>query len=1012
MTRATLIAALSLAYLPVNAAEHRGVVQFGGRPLPGVTVTATRGSIRRVTSTAPGGVYSFNDLADGIWTVRLEMQCFATVEREVLVGPGAPVAEWEMNLLPREQVSVVPATTGSQDAAPKSPKPERGDGKAPPKPANTTTSFQTADLRMAATSPPGADSDTLQPEIQDQARDGLLVNGSVNNGANTTLAQSPAFGNFHRFARSLYNGSLSFNVGASPLDARPFSLTGQDTRRAPYRYLTGSVNFGGPAPLFGGWRKSVQAPYFYINYQWTRNTNASMADGLMPQAGQRGGDFSNGPNFIRDPANGEPFPENRIPESRISQQAAALLWLYPLPDAAAVAGYNYQVPLLKGTHSDRLSLYLTKMLGKQDTVSGSLAYNTARGDTPSILGLLDTSLTTGFDSRANWSRLFRQTWRSQLALGVKRQSARTTPYFADRENVSGEAGIAGNNQDPANWGPPALSFISGITPLSDAASFHNRNQSLSAAWSVTGTVRRHNLTFGGGYTREQFNLLGQQNARGSFGFDGAFTGSDFADFLLGLAATSSVAFGNADKYFRSDAAYAFMNDDWRVSAGITINAGLRWEFLSPAYELYGRLVNLDIPPGFAAEAPVVAADPVGALTGSRYPASLIRPDVRFPQPRLAIAWRPATQRTVVVRASFGIYTDTSVYPSLASQMAQQWPLSKSLAVQNPIADPFTMADAFGGAPGFTPDTFAVDPRFRPGYAQTWQASVQRDLPGGMVATAEYLGAKGTDAPQAVYPNTFPLGAANPCPSCPSGYEYFMSGANSIRHAGNFRVRRRLHHGLAMSFAYTLAKSIDDATPGSTNLNMVPVAQNWRDLRAERARSVFDQRHSFEFQCQYSTGAAVSAAWTGWRGSLARNWTLSAAVTAASGLPVTPIYPGPMAGTGFSGNLRPDYTGAPLYLVPAGLFLNPAAYAAPASGSWGNAGRDSITGPAQFFTNAGLLRSLRLSDRFTLDLRLNSTNPLNHVVYSAWNTVITSAQFGRAEAAGAMRQVRAGLSVRF
>ena len=132
---------------------------------------------------------------------------------------------------------------------------------------------------------------------------------------------------------------------------------------------------------------------------------------------------------------------------------------------------------------------------------------------------------------------------------------------------------------------------------------------------------RHNLTFGGDFRRQQFNYLSQQDPRGTFTFTGAATagstttgGADFADFLLGIPDTSSIAFGNADKYFRESVYDAYLTDDWRINPQFTLNAGLRWEYGAPITELYGRLVNLDIAPGFSAAAPVVESNPVGALT--------------------------------------------------------------------------------------------------------------------------------------------------------------------------------------------------------------------------------------------------------------------------------------------------------------------------------------------------------------------------------------------------------------
>jgi len=94
----------------------------------------------------------------------------------------------------------------------------------------------------------------------------------------------------------------------------------------------------------------------------------------------------------------------------------------------------------------------------------------------------------------------------------------------------------------------------------------------------------------------------------------------------------------------------------------------------------------------------------------------------------------------------------------------------------------------------TANTFAIDPDFRTGYAQNWQASVQRDLPYAMQMVATYLGIKGTRSQQQFLPNTFPAGALNPCPTCPSGFAYLTSNGNSIRHAGMMQLRRRLRSG--------------------------------------------------------------------------------------------------------------------------------------------------------------------------------------------------------------------------
>ena len=268
--------------------------------------------------------------------------------------------------------------------------------------------------------------------------------------------------------------------------------------------------------------------------------------------------------------------------------------------------------------------------------------------------------------------------------------------------------------------------------------------------------------------------------------------------------------------------------------------------------------------------------------------------------------------------------------------------------------------------------------------------------------------------QEFLPNTYPTGLANPCAACPSGFIYLTSNGNSTRESGQLQLRRRLHNGLTASLQYTYSKSIDDSALGGRNQGAYVIAQNWLDLSAERGLSTFDQRHLLSLQMQYSTGTGLGGGTllSGWRGALFKQWTVTSQISAGTGLPLTPVYLAAVNGTGVTGSIRPDYTGAALYSAPNGLFLNPAAYAVPAAGQWGDAGRDSITGPSQFSLNASLGRTFRMSDRFNLDLRVDSTNALNHVVYSSWNTTVTSAQFGLPTSANAMRSLQTTLRLRF
>jgi hypothetical protein len=268
--------------------------------------------------------------------------------------------------------------------------------------------------------------------------------------------------------------------------------------------------------------------------------------------------------------------------------------------------------------------------------------------------------------------------------------------------------------------------------------------------------------------------------------------------------------------------------------------------------------------------------------------------------------------------------------------------------------------------------------------------------------------------QEFLPNTFPVGALNPCPACPTGFAYLTSNGNSTREAGQIQLRRRLHNGFTANLQYTLSKSIDDSALGGRGQATNVIAQNWLDLAAERALSNFDQRHQLMAQIQYTTGMGVGGGtlMSGWKGALLKEWTFVSQITAGSGLPLTPVYVAAVRGTGVTGSIRPDYTGASVYAAPPGFFLNAAAYTAPAAGQWGNAGRNSITGPTQFTLDAGLGRTFRLSDRLNADLRIDATNALNHVTFPNWNTTVSSTQFGLPTTANPMRSMQTTFRLRF
>ncbi len=870
--------------------EYHGQVTSNGLPVPGATVGATQGDQHLETITDMQGLYSLPAITGGKWSVKVEMTGFATLQQDVVIGSDTPAGKWELKFLPLDQIK----TSKALPNAATSPS------------VLTPEAAQKQEAKANASSPPAAGAESADQAENQRAADGLLVNGSQLNGGSTPFAQSFAFGNQRNGMRGLYNGGIGVIFDNSALDARPFSISGQSTPKPFYNRITGLATLGGPIRIP---HLLYHGPNFFVAYQWTRDVDDSSQSTLVPDSAERNGDFSQilnasgQPAQFINPATGQ--PANMLSPQQISQQARALLNYYPQPNFTGNPRFNYQVPINVSTHQDALQTRLDQTINPKNQVYGSFVFQSVRSATPNLFGFLDTTTSLGQSASVNWSHRLAPRLFMNLGFRFSRYATETTPFWKDRANVSAEARITGNSQAPFDWGPPTLAFSSGLAGLTDADSLHNRAQTDSGSAAFLWARFRHNLSFGGDFRRQQSNDLYQQDPRGTFTFTGAATagtangaaisGNDFADFLLGVPDASAVAFGNADKYFRQSVYDAYLTDDWRVNPQLTVNAGLRWEYGAPMTELYGRLVNLDLAPDFTAAAPVLANHPVGPVTDETYPSSLIRPDRRGFEPRLGFAWRPFSGSSMVVRGGYGIYDDTSVYQSIVQQMAQQAPLSKSLSVQNSAACPLTLASGFTACPSTTQNTYAIDPNFRVGYAQTWQLSLQRDLPGSMQLVATYLGIKGTRGLQEFLPNTYPLGAANPCPACPAGFVYLASNGNSTRESGQVQLRRRLHNGFTATVLYTYSKSIDDDSAlggqgallpsqafssssggngnggegqngnGGSSASSVPsapasssasIAQNWLNLHAERGLSSFDQRHLLNLQAQYTTGMGL------------------------------------------------------------------------------------------------------------------------------------------------------------
>jgi hypothetical protein len=601
-----------------------------------------------------------------------------------------------------------------------------------------------------------------------------------------------------------------------------------------------------------------------------------------------------------------------------------------------------------------------------------------------------------------------------LRAQFNRRHTATANLYAFTEDVTGAAGIAGVSTDPFAWGIPNLSF-STFTSIRDLTPATRTDQTVSFGLTQMLPRRSHTLRWGGEWRLLRNDTRTETNPRGSFVFTGVYSGSgapfanrtgiDFADFLLGLAQQATLQHGPGLTRYRSQAVSFVLQDDWRVRGDLTVNVGLRYEYLAPYEEADDRLVNLDVPPDFRAAVPVRAGSR-GEFTGA-FPEAGIEADGNNLAPRIGVAWRVRPRTTV--RTGYSIHYSAPTYASIAQRLAAQPPFAVSDTRLGTASAPLSLATVFAG-PGTitTTNDFGVDRNYRLGYVQMWNLEIQRELARALVVSAEYAGTRGSRLDLQRAPNRGPAGPLIP-DVAPFIWE--SSEGRSIMHSMRLRLRKRPSRGLGGAVTYVLSKGLDNAsTLGSGGIGFV--AQDDHDLDAEWGRSSFDQRHRLDGHVLAELPFGANRRWlndSGIAAKLLGGWTWTANVNLATGTPLTVRVLGSAAevGRGTNGTLRADYTGQSVALDDPTIqqFFNTSAFAVPPPERFGNAGRNTITGPGLRNVGMSLMKIIPLPHARRLTIGMQASNVLNTPQFAAVDTVVNSPTFGQVIAMRPMRTVQ-------
>jgi hypothetical protein len=900
--------------------------------------------------------------------------------------------------------------------------------------------------------------DELHDRIDEMRARGQLGNGAFDGGPGGpgggfgmgAPGGAPGGARMRIGAMTRPHGQIYYSAGNAALDAAPYALSGL-AQKPGYGSSRIGAMLGGPLKIPHLYDDGGKT-FVFLNYSGSRSSTPYDVFSHVPTEAERTGDFSNtlvNGSAVRlfDPVTGAPLGSRAGSITPVSPQAVALLEYIPLPNVLTDPLKNYHFSSAAAADSDIFALRLTHNFGaatgrrgmpspppgmpeppgagrsrrSRNNLSFGLNYQRNESDNlepfPTVGG---NTHTNGFNANVGWA-LSKGKLSNQLRFTWNRSRAHTGNFYAGVTDVAGDAGIAGVSANPLDWGVPGLAF-SHYSSLSDVAPSQRDSQTFTLSESLGWVHGKHHMHFGADYRWIDNKAYASLDPRGTFTFTGSSTanyingtavsgtGYDFADFLLGYAQQSSLGYSAVHDRFLANSYDLFVQDDWRARSNLTLNFGLRYEFISPFHEAHNALANLIA--GFGPEGDFQSVSVVHPNDG--YGRSLVYPDRNNFAPRIGIAWKPFGTKTVV-RAGYGINYNLGQYASIVQQLAAQPPfaVTQTNAASANAPSRLTLANGFSTTGAIT-NNYGIDPNYRTAYVQMWNLNVQHEVTPTLLLNVGYTGCKGTALDMLRAPNRSAAGLKF---SDIEPFNWETSQGSSILHAASVRLRKRMANGVSVGATYTYSKSIDNASSigGGTQV----VAQDDQNLRAERGLSSFDQRHKLTGDWTLELPWGEGRKWLT-RPTIAQkvlgDWLLQSSFTVASGTPFTARVLGDASDVagGVNGTLRADYNGAPIQLGQRSIahWFNTAAFTVPAAGTYGNSGRNTIIGPGSWLMSLVLSKNIPLKNSMALEMRAEADNVLNHANYSAIDTTVNSPTFGQVTGVASMRKMLLSVHYRF
>ena len=874
---------------------------------------------------------------------------------------------------------------------------------------------------------------------------------------------------------------FGFNVGG-PVSLhqsghhKTFFFYNMEWRR--YVQAGGSLNTGVPAPsIYSSLGSGAVFPAAYTASQLHTPCASNVSPAIAQQYANAGLTLSNcsGTTPVY-----EPFPNNTIPANLIDPNATALLGagifgptsglvapstgndpgVYHLVAAPSVpTSLREEIVRIDHTFNDKFSVFGHYIA---EAANQNLATSMWSGDNMPTIG-------TNFKNPA-YSAVIHTTYSisptllNEAAFNYNGNRIHILPNGI-YEQPSGYANyrvFPGPNED--NRMPAInLSGVTGTNYTSNWMPWNNAADDYQVRDDVSWVKGNHQLKFGASWAiyKKIQDLFA--NTQGGYTFNGFFTGSDFADFLLGNAQGYSEDAVKDAGHWNNVSWAAYVNDNWHVNNRLTLNLGLRWDGIPHTYEALNRMSNFY--PNkwnssctganfFNADGTINASGPASACLGAS-PNSILQglqfylngvgisgqPGVPHGMvndswwnfgPRVGFAYDLTGSGKTVVRGGFGamyeriqgndMYNGGTNVPFSANYGTNYVSLSNA-ALNVQTGNTFTPSQAPILVTSF--GRTILNNAYKPPVSYQYSLGMERQLSTKLVLSVGYVGAQSRHQSfQGEYnlpPESDLAGLQNGTLDWNSvvpyqgfhGIPMVRNEANGYYNSLQIQLRGHLTRNITVQSAYTFSKSVDTGTNGSSGGDLGTLSNPY-DWGYNYGPSSFDERSIFTTGFYYSLPFFMQSSSATTR-SLLGGWQFSGIVSANTGYPLNMTVTGNSANNGvqtgatnmpdLSGNVSYPKTNAAWF---SGNFSNPA------PGTWGNLPYNSIYGPGTNLWDMSLFKEFQINqDRGThLELRFETYNTFNHVNPSAISTGYGSSNFGEITGYNTQRTIELGARIFF